>query len=375
MGVHMAKKNFLHSKEAHNYAGICRDLTEDQAEALFAQLRWGSETEQACPDCGTFRRHYRRNGKRRWRCADCGHEFSATSRTAFHARKLSYRRLIGLLLFFESGAKGRSLAESARELGVQIKTAQINFGKIRETLVNSMDLTPLQGIVHMDGIYLGGKPRRPNRRTKMPKDALKVRYGKKPPNDPSKPWVSAGMTRRNWRKRMKKRVVISICQTGDKGAGSERVMAFVCRAENEANVIALAQRFIQRGSLVMSDESPAYNRLGSWFEHYSVQHSHEYSTDEGVNNNAAESWNSRIRRHEYGVSHGFRPKYIQDYACEMVWRENFRRACQRSRVHALLKSMVQSPRSTWWRGYFQGNHRETELDIDYFLGRDSLVPA
>lgn len=26
-------------------------------------------------------------------------------------------------------------------------------------------------------------------------------------------------------------------------------------------------------------------------------------------------------------------------------------------------------------GYFQGNHRETELDIDYFLGRDSLVPA
>ncbi|WP_302885689.1 transposase [Xanthomonas campestris] len=151
------------------------------------------------------------------------------------------------------------------------------------------------------------------------------------------------MTRRNWRKRMDKRVVISICQTGDKGAGSERVMAFVCRAENEANVIALAQRFIQRGSLVMSDESPAYNRLGSWFEHYSVQHSHEYSTDEGVNNNAAESWNSRIRRHEYGVSHGFRPKYIQDYACEMVWRENFRRACQISRVHALLKSMVQSP--------------------------------
>ncbi|MEB1997577.1 transposase, partial [Xanthomonas campestris pv. campestris] len=210
---------------------------------------------------------------------------------------------------------------------------------------------------------------------RFPKDALKVRYGKKPPNDPSKPWVSAGMTRRNWRKRMDKRVVISICQTGDKGAGSERVMAFVCRAENEANVIALAQRFIQRGSLVMSDESPAYNRLGSWFEHYSVQHSHEYSTDEGVNNNAAESWNSRIRRHEYGVSHGFRPKYIQDYACEMVWRENFRRACQISRVHALLKSMVQSPRSTWWRGYFQGNHRETELDIDYFLGRDSLVPA
>jgi ribosomal protein L37AE/L43A len=363
----MTKKNYLHSKEAHNYAAICGAMTEDDAEALFAQLRWGSETEQACPKCGVFRKHYRRKARKCWRCAECTHEFTATSRTGLHGRKLPFRRILAMILCVESGAKGRSAAELARMLGCQIKTAFANLGKIRETLVNRMDLTSLEGVVHMDGIYVGGKPRKPNRRLKMPKDAIKVRYNKKKPDDPTKPWISAGMTRGNWEKRKNKRVVISLCQAGELGKGSKRVMAFVCHAENESNVMLLANHFLRRASIVMSDEAPAYMRLMSTHEHHTVQHSREFSTGEGVNNNHSETFNSRMRRGEYGVTHGFRPKYVQDYASEMVWRENSRRSCQKTRTQDLLRGLLHSHPSRWWKGYFQGHHRDGELDIRYFI--------
>lgn len=357
----------LHSKESRNFVRECRSLTEDQAEALFSQIRWGSDTEQACPNCGVFRRHYRRKARRRWRCADCTHEFSVTSGTMFHSRKLSYCQLLDVLLNFEGGAKGKSLLEVSRATGCTPKTVQANFGKIREMLVNRMDLSPLSGIVHMDGIYLCGKPRRPNRRMKMPKDALKVRYGKQAPSDPSKPWISAGMTHRNWMKRAQKRVVISLCQAGELGMGSSRVMAFVCPHEDDASVMALASHFVHRNSIIMSDESSAYTRLITLFEHHTVQHSKEYCTSEGVSNNMSETWNSRMRRNEYGVGHGFRPKYLQDYACEFVWRENFRRTSQKERFRHLLEGLMHSQCSNWWRGYWQGKHRKGELDLSYFL--------
>ncbi|MBD9435754.1 IS1595 family transposase [Pseudoxanthomonas sp. PXM03] len=359
------KKNHLQSKEAHNYAGLCLDMTEYEAEALFAQVRWGSTTEQGCPgtDCGSFRSHYRLQAKRRWRCVDCGHEFSATSRTAFHGRKLSYRRLLGLLVFFECGAKGQSIAEASRMFGVQIKTMLANMGKIRETLINKMDLTPLSGLIHMDGIHLGGKPRKSNHRGKMTSEVMKAKLtkGKR---------AKHFMSRKNLERRKNRRVVLSLCLAGEAGEGSIRTMAFVTHSENEQNVMTLASHFVAPHSMIWSDENAAYGGLqGTTIEHYAVPHALMFCTSDGVNNNLAEAWNSRIRRYEYGVGHGFRPKYMQDYVCEMVWRENNRRQCQKTKIQDLLKGMMGSPPSRWWKGYFQGNHRDGELTLEYFLQR------
>jgi hypothetical protein len=81
----------------------------------------------------------------------------------------------------------------------------------------------------------------------------------------------------------------------------------------------------------------------------------------------AETFNSRMRRAEYGIYHGYRPKYLQDYACEFAWRESTRTESQEDQVIAVLKGMLQSRPSRWWRGYWQGHHREGELGLDYFL--------
>lgn len=109
--------------------------------------------------------------------------------------------------------------------------------------------------------------------------------------------------------------------------------------------------------------------LGASFEHYAVNHSREFCTAEGVSDNMSETFNSRMRRSEYGTVHGYRPKYLQDYVCEHVWRENSRKVSQRDRLFDLLGKLLHSPISEWWKGYWQGHHRKDEIGVDYFLSR------
>lgn len=365
-------QHFLHSKEARNLSKTVNGMTEEQAEAFLASARWGSQGEQqTCPSCGSHRRHYRRLKRRRWRCAEsaCQHEFSVTSGSSFHSHKLSFREIVALVVTFVCGAKGVSILDASRRLGLTPKTIQANFGKVREVLVNTLDLTPMGGIVHVDGGHFGGKPRKANRRLPMPPNALAVRFGKKKPENAEKPWISAGMTRRNWERRAYKRVVIAISQGGNAGKGSQRTIPIVCRRESDDEVLPLVKKFILRDAIVMTDESGAFTRFSALFEHYTVAHSKEFSTSEGVNDNMCETFFSRVRRAEYGTYHGYRPKYLQDYAIEHGWREDVRRIPQAEAVSGLLRKLLREAKSAWWRGYWQGRHRAGELDAEFFLRR------
>ncbi len=359
----------LHSKEARNFAKTVLSMTDEAAELLLAQARWGSSDKQGCPRCGVYRKHYRRAKRHQWRCAECDHVFSVTSGTALDSHKLSFKMLVLAYLKFDSLVKGAATLTLSRQLGVTPKTCQVLAGKLREYFVKSMDITPLEGTVHMDGAYFCGKPRKPNRKIKMPADAIAKRCGRKKIESTTQPWVEAGMTRRNWERRAEKRVVISVCASAGHGQGSARALAFVCRSENATDIEKIAQKFISRDARVMTDESGAYTILNIAHEAYVVSHSREFSTSEGVNNNMSETFNSRMRRGEYGAFHGFRVKYLQDYASEFAWRETKRTLPQRERVLEILQGLLLPGKSEWWRGYWQGNHRKHEIGLGYFLAR------
>ncbi len=362
-------QHHLHSKEARNYARAVRKMSEDDAENLLAEARWGSKDTQVCPWCGVVRKHYRRLKRRRWRCAECNREFSVTSHSAFHSHKLTFKDLVYATLMFANKVKGSALLLMTRDAGFSPKTCQVLAGKIRESFLKNIDLTPLSGTVHMDGAYFCGKPRKPNRKIKMPADAMAKRFGSKKIQNTAKPWIEAGMTRKNWLRQADKRVVISLCSSAGHGKGSARTLAFVCRSENSVDVKRIAERWISPGSIVMTDESGAYGVLSGRWEHYQVSHSKEFSTAEGVSNNMSETFNSRFRRAEYGTHHGFRPKYLQDSATEFAWRETNRGLSQHDQVLTILRGLLTQGKSEWWRGYWQGHHRKEELGLDYFLNR------
>lgn len=147
----------------------------------------------------------------------------------------------------------------------------------------------------------------------------------------------------------------------EKGIGAKRTIVSIAMSEDSASAEALARRYIADDTLIMSDENAAYFRLSQWYDHKAVEHSTEFVRYDGVNENQAESYYSRLRRCEYGVVHRITPKYLMDLANEIAWREDTRRTSEGETLRDLLHKLFKNGLSRWWRGYHQGHHRGMEL--------------
>ncbi|ALN56815.1 transposase [Lysobacter enzymogenes] len=340
-----------------NVSGIYA-MTDEQVHDLFVQLRWNSTTHQACPWCGVWDQHYPRPIRRQWRCKSCGRDFSVTTCTVFANHKKPLRTLLLAAFYFVTSAKGIAGLGLSRTVNYSSKGAHALLGKFREALIRTQDQTPLTGIVEIDGGYFGGKPRRPNRRGRRNHQAIADRIAGRPTKHRS---YAIGMTKINQEKRKNKRVVMVLRQRGEKGQGAVRTITVVARSENEADVRKLVDRYVAPDAVIMSDENPAYSLLSATHEHHAVAHSKEYVRVDGVHENQAESFYTRLRRWEYGVGHGVHRIYLADYAAEMAWREDFRRQSIRQQLEALLLRALGLGVSRWWCGYYQGKRRGSEI--------------
>jgi transposase-like protein len=84
----------------------------------------------------------------------------------------------------------------------------------------------------------------------------------------------------------------------------------------------LLKKYVDSSAQVWSDYGSGYSKVSATHEHHAVNHSSEYCTDDGINNNQAESYHSRMRRAEYGVYNGMRQQYFKYYANEFAWRSD-----------------------------------------------------
>jgi hypothetical protein len=240
---------------------------------------------------------------------------------------------------------------------VQQKTAQAFVGKIRESIWGSRPQIKFEGTVQIDGGHFGGRPRHGRIRTKsnamitahVEEQLLKKKKRK-------------GRSSANWRRFQKRRVVMVLRELHpDPKMGATKTIVAISMSENETDAIQLARAYIKPGSLVMTDENPAYNQLSCWYDHRTVRHAVEFSTVDGINDNQAESYFSRLRRYVKGVSHRVEPKYLADIAIEMAWREDMRRKTEGQKLDFFLKAAFSHGLSKWWRGYWQGFKRDGEL--------------
>lgn len=332
-------------------------LSDQEIHDLFARLRWNSTTHQACPACGVFDRHHLRRSRQQWRCKACGRDFSVTSATVFANRKKPLRSILIAAFFFVTGVKGIASLGLGRMNDCSMKAAHALQGKLRESILRTQDLRPLTGVVEIDGGYFGGKPRKPNcrgrRNDKLIVDRLTGRLGGK---------RHAGLSRRNQDKRRNKRVVMVLRQRGTKPRqGAVRTITAVTHSENERDILHLVRQYVSPDARIETDDNPSYNCLAATHEHEAVRHGREYVRADGVNDNQAESYFTRLRRWELGVGHGVHRTYLADYAAEMGWREDHRRHTIRQQVEGLLTKALRLGHSRWWRGYYQGKRRGKEI--------------
>lgn len=136
--------------------------TREAATAHLEQVRWPHGPE--CVYCGatTTAKHSEGGQADRWQCWSCKRSFSATVGTIFHNSHVDLQRWFLLIALMLSAKKGLSAMQAARDLDMRRATVWSMMHRIRGALVDDGKL--LAGLVEMDEAYVGGKPRKRNRR-------------------------------------------------------------------------------------------------------------------------------------------------------------------------------------------------------------------
>lgn len=297
-------------------------MSHEEAHAKFCEIRWSRNGGQPwCPRCGCTRIYAFSDG-RRWKCAECRKIFTATSGTLFHSRKLPMQDYLAAIAIFINAVKGISALQLGRDLDVSYKTAFVLAHKLREAMGSEIHgVQELFGIVEVDGAYFGAPPRQENK-------------------------IAERVDRRTARDRNPNRRVVAVAR---ERAG--RTLPYVVRRESEA--VPIFRRHIASGTVVHADESRAWDILHASYDTRRVNHSIELVGENGESVNWVESYNARLRRGEYGQHHRINGHYLQQYANEMAWREDYRTLDNGRQWRYVLRASLNLPKSRTWAGYWQ----------------------
>lgn len=293
-------------------------MSDDEARAAFRAVRW-EDGKPVCPRCG-HDQVYDLKTRRVFKCKACAKQFSETSGTIFHARKLAIRDILAAIVIFVNGAKGYSALQLSRDLCVDYKTAFVMLHKVREAIALARQDGALSGDVEVDGAYFGGY--------------VKPANEKKDRKDRRKKVHQSG----------KRQSVVVVRERGGRTVTRAGV--------SEAEGVALVTQTVAPGSTVHADEASHWDRLAARFPIKRINHQEAYSRD-GACTNQAESFFSRLRRAEVGTHHHIAGDYLGAYAAEMAWREDARRADNGTQFTMLVAASAAAAQSRQWSGYWQ----------------------
>ncbi|WP_428410466.1 IS1595 family transposase [Hyphococcus sp.] len=303
-------QHFLLSKAAKTLSLIeVFKMTDEEIERIFAQLRWPeTQGEAACVHCGSLKVWdcRRPSGAPRYRCADCGKDFSITSGTLFASHKLSLRIYLAAILMFCNEVKGKSMLAMSRELGVTYRCAFVLCHKLREAMSVELKDRAMggEGIeAEIDGAYFGGYVKPEN----MKKDRRDRRF--------------------RINQSGKRRCVVVVRER----EGNTTPMVF----QTEAEATNWIKRRVDPATILHADEAPSWNGLHARFEVRRVNHEVGFSYDFACTNQA-ESFFSRLRRAEQGHHHWISGPYLLRYAQEAAWREDNRRKSNGHQVNRVI---------------------------------------
>lgn len=128
-------------------------------------VRWG-DTPQ-CTHCGSEKVNTRHERKEnligRYNCQNCKASFKVTCGTIFHATRQPLQKWFLAISLMMNAKKSLSSHQLARDLELNQMTAWSMMQKIRAEMAKKSSVL-LKGIIEADETYIGGKPRKQNKK-------------------------------------------------------------------------------------------------------------------------------------------------------------------------------------------------------------------
>lgn len=223
-------------------------MSEEEAHAKFCEIRWSeNDGKPFCPHCGCTE-IYTYTARRIFKCKACRRQFSVTSGTLFHSRKMPITQYLAAVAIFVNAVKGVSALQLGRDLDVAYMTAFVLSHKLREAMAAEVQAAgELSGTVEIDGAYFGGHERQENRKA----------------------------DRRDRRTNHAKRKVVAIARERH-----GRVIPWV--VDREADAVSMIRERVASGSVIHADEAAGWDRLIAAYDMKRVNHSVEFMGEDGA---------------------------------------------------------------------------------------------
>ena len=284
--------------------------TQEEALEYLEKTRW--KGEPACLYCGSTAvcQHASPDrAYRRWQCQDCHSAFAVTVGTIFHRTHVPLKNWFLVLALMLNAKKSASAYQIARDLGMRRATVWSMMHRIRVAMKNSVDQAELlHGIVEADETYIGGKPRKKNRRVDD-KPAPRGRATRKVP-------------------------VIGMVERGG------RVVAQAARDLTGKGITKFVRKhFDPAGSLLITDEYRGYRAVGRDVRRAVINHSKQY-VDGITHTNTIEGFWGIVKRAWYGSHHHYNNEYLPLYIGEACYKYNARHASGGDTFDAAIGAMV-----------------------------------
>lgn len=242
-----------------------------------------------------------KNGK--FRCKNTRKNFTVRTGTMFEKTKVSLRKWFIAIWIVTNDKSGISSYQLASNIDVTQKTAWYMLQKIRcqMYLVNE---STLQGKVEADETYIGGKNK--NRHWNK-----KVKH-------------SQGRSHKD------KTTVVGLIERGG------LLVAKVTKDTTSDTLSSLILDFVQKDSILFTDENSAYNQIGRIYDRYFVDHGKKQYGNGDITTNSIEGAWTHLKRMVIGTYRNLPKKHLQKYVDEFVFRYNLRDISNSDRFNCFL---------------------------------------
>lgn len=256
------------------------------------KIRWKDKPKCVhCESENITRKKEKGNGRiGRWLCNDCKASFKVTSGTLFHGMKIPLQKCFLAISLIVNAKKSLSSHQLGRDLDLNQKTAWFLMTRIRAEMVEDNIL--LQGIIEADETYIGGKPRKENKK----KDRKKSKRGRGTNKD----------------------TIIGVVERGGK------VVAKLTTELTGRTILDFIKKHVNMPeSELMTDQFRGYKEAGKQMKHNVINHQEQY-VDGNIHTNTIEGFWSLLKRAWYGQHHHYQTKYTPLYVAETAYKYNYR---------------------------------------------------
>jgi transposase-like protein len=296
-------------KTIHQFNDYFKD--EKTCYEFFEQQRWENGIP-VCPHCGSAK-YYKVKARGKftdipsYRCGirECGLPFTVRTKSIFEGSKVEFRKWLQAAFEISICKNGISSVELGNRIGVSQKTAWFINHRLRGMLIET-EPTLLTDVTQIDETNLGGKNS----------------------NRHADKRVKGGQGRSSKGK------------TTVFGARSlnGKVRAKVVPNVLASTLIPIIESWIEKGSIMVSDDWSAYKQLKQDYFHVVVNHSADEYVRGAWTTNGIENFWSLFKRGVTGTYHCISAKHTDKYAAEFAARYNNKDKSNIERFGQLIKA-------------------------------------